>query len=296
MVRWVVGLVLVVALAGCADAASDAGQPAASPDLQEAVEAAQQAEVQATAKTGVIRGVVVDEALRPLPGVLVEVDALTRNQTTNDQGVFAFQDVAPGSYLITASLAEYGTVKQAVDVVAGVDNPEAVKILLTAIPRATPFIEAHQVKLFVSASVWVESAVSTGLTLGGNGVLSEAGSSFLVEIQPNGTLAQSELNWEATSPLANQARTAGGTYRGTSTFDIAILHGPSPIVKRSNATTEEGTADSVRHNFYAWPSTAVPAGVLVNQEINAFVHVFHNFHPDADWIFSRDGEHPIPAR
>lgn len=291
---WTALLVTMLALAGCSD------EPAAeeTPQLQEAVQAAQQVEVQATAKTGVIRGVVVDDALRPLAGALVSVTGVEQNKTTNDLGVFAFQDLEPGTYFLTASMVDYTTVQQSVEVVAGVDNPEAIKILLAAIPRATPFIEALNAMIFISGSGWVElpGVGGTGITVGGAGVLSSGNWNFEVEIQPNGTVAQTELNWDPTSPLGENGRAAGGTYDGNTGIDTAIVTGAAPLAIRANATEGEDTADNVYYSFYAWASAGTPVGFAFNQQVDVFVHVFHNFLPNDGWLFSRDGEHPIPSR
>src|SRR5688572_24479115 len=82
-------------LAGC----SGGGDEPAGPD-----------EVQATPTTGILRGVVVDAAIRPMAGVKVSVpvpDGSVRNSTTVDDGAFAFAGLEPGAYVVRAQKLGY---------------------------------------------------------------------------------------------------------------------------------------------------------------------------------------------
>ena len=185
----VIALLLAGSIAGCADNNNGAKKPE-SASLKEAEKAANDLDVQATDTTGVIRGVLVDDALRPLAGAAVQLQG-GGNATTNEAGAFGFDGLEAGTYFLSASKDGYATIQQAVEVVAGNSNPDTVKVLLAAVARATPFVEALSAKMFISGSAWVDGG--GGVTVGGGGVLSDGNWNFQVNIQPNGTIAQTEM-------------------------------------------------------------------------------------------------------
>lgn len=271
-------------LAGCSGGAGDG----ASASLKEAEIAAENLAVEATATTGVIRGVVVDDALRPLPGATVTLNNGASTDTTQE-GAFGFDALEPGTYFLTASLTDYTTVQQSAEVVAGVSDPALMRVLLTAIPRLTPFIEAF------SANLYVMFTASTPVILlrVGDLVGDEGNYAFTLEITPNGTVAQAEFIWESQSPLSETLLIGGGTYEDDEDLDVDSASGPSGLFLRANATEDGQTANNVRYNMWAGTFDDPPA-VYLQQKVEAFVHVFHNMRPDEDWRFSRDGEHPLP--
>lgn len=123
----------LLALAGC----SGGGGGTAGPDEPEGAPA-----LKATATTGVLRGIVVDGAVRPLADATVNVTgpAGSLAATTDDGGFFGFAGLAPGTYFVEASRLAHDTVRQSAEVVAGVDDPPLVRIQLTFLPSAAPFV------------------------------------------------------------------------------------------------------------------------------------------------------------
>src|SRR5688572_21074791 len=74
-------------------------------------------ELEATETTGVIRGVVVDDAIRPLANATVTlVSDGDRTATTTDSGTFGFEQVPPGTHFLTVSRFRYLDQQQSVDV------------------------------------------------------------------------------------------------------------------------------------------------------------------------------------
>lgn len=293
----VAALLPALALAGCSEAAEggdgEGGEGAAA--LRQADEAARAVDVAATATTGVIRGSVVDQALRPVEGALVRVAAGDgdREARSNAGGAFGFDELEAGTYFLTASKPGYSAAQVPVDVVAGVGEPEAVRMLLEELPGTRPFIEAFSARMHVSLGARVEGAGS--VTLSGVGLGSDVGQSFAVAVSPNGTVAQSEFAWEPTTPATDTGMVAGGTYAGNQGVDVrGGWAGTSPIVAVAEATVGNVTADVVVYTFWPWRQGDLPAGVLVDQSVDAFVHVFHNFRPDSGWTFTADGPHPLP--
>ena len=287
--RWSVLVAVVCVLSGCAAEAPDA-QPAT---LKQAEEAAQNLAVEATATTGVIRGFVVDEALVPLEGALVTL-AGGQNATTTPEGAFGFDGLEAGTYFLQAELEGYVSVQQSVDVVAGVDAPEAVRMLLGRVAQQAPFIEMLSAKIHLTGAVWVTipGQFSGGVSVGN--LIGEGNYVFGVEITPGGTVAQTELVWEATQALGEIGAGCGGTYDDGEAVQTACFEGTSPIVARANATAENLTADSLSYSFWARPFSPAPVGAQLDQSIDVFITVFHNFLPRDDWTFTGDGEHPVP--
>jgi hypothetical protein len=281
--------VMASVLSGCSGGA-DGDQPAT---IKEAEQAAQDLAVEATATTGVIRGFVVDEALAPLAGASVTLPD-GRNTTTSEAGAFAFADLDAGTYFLQASLDGYVEVQQSVDVVAGVDAPEAVRILLARIPQATPFVEMLSAKIHLTGAVWatVPGVFGGGVSIGN--LIGEGNYVFRSDITPGGTIAQTELVWEATQPLGEIGAGCGGTFDGDEEVQTACFEGASPIVARANATGDNLSADAVSYSFWARPFDPAPVGLQFDQAIDVFIAVFHNFLPRDGWTFTGDGEHPLP--
>lgn len=281
MLRPAVALLLLALLSGCADGGQDADTLAA---------AAREVDVEATSSTGIIRGIVVDGTITPVAGVTVTIQSLNRSATTSDLGTFGFDGLEPGTYFLMTSHRDYSTVQQSVDVVAGEQDPAPVRIQVQAIVRPTPLVVAYQATVFVDSSIVV---AGTGYTLGG--VTTDNSFWFRVDFDPNATVAQTEIRWDPGTPLAEGATIGGGTYAGDSAMDTSAQAGPGPLVFRANATDANNRrADSVYYEVFAGDSAGLPGGVLTNQQFECFVHVFYNFLPDADWVFGRDGEHPLP--
>src|SRR5688572_666453 len=89
------------------------------------------APLEATPTTGILRGVVVDAAIRPLAGVRITVpqpDGTERNATTPEDGGFAFDGLAPGAYVVHARRLGYLDASVSTNVTAGVAEPEAVRL------------------------------------------------------------------------------------------------------------------------------------------------------------------------
>src|SRR5690348_1474885 len=114
-------LLLAGLLAGCASNPPTSTATGPQPTFDELG-------LEATSSTGVIRGLVVDDAIRPVPGVKVSVNSQPPAETTTtDQGTFGFDGLAPGTYFLQVSKPGYIAGQQSVDVVAGVAEPPIAK-------------------------------------------------------------------------------------------------------------------------------------------------------------------------
>lgn len=199
---------------------------------------------------GTLRGVVVDDAVRPVAQAAIRLtgSGAERNTTTGDDGQFLFVGLAPGTYLVEASKTYYGAHQQAVVVEAGIETPEIVKFQLVFEPGSLPFATVYKydgmhecglnvvrVCSNVNIATWIVLCANTGLCMGN--VTSDR-SLFFQYIDGAPTFLQAELVWTATLP-GGEALTllvGGGTQEelraGVSLPAYNLTSGPSPLVAR----------------------------------------------------------------
>lgn len=100
-----------------------------------------------------IAGVVVDEAVRPIEGALVEVLDLQLSATTDADGAFLLTDVPAGVHILRASHGLYDAQQQTVEVVADDDEGARAKFQLTRVIFATPYSQLQKFDAFIVCSV-----------------------------------------------------------------------------------------------------------------------------------------------
>ena len=297
-------LLLSLALAGCAD-----DSPAAAPADEDFSDLG----LQADGTTGIIRGVVVDEAIRPIAGVAIALTgASTASTQTNADGLFGFSRLAPGTYFLSASKPGHVPVQQSVEVAAGQADPPTTRILLAADPETRPYSETYQFEGYIACSA---SFVAAGLA-----ACSTAGlpnDKFIVEypIEQPPTWVQSEMHWtstQAASPELDIVYSRDG--------DGALLHnwaedfGPSPLLIQADSALAaangigDGTNLLVRVFNQPVQGTEPPCverpvlggcttgvGVTAQQQFTIYTTVFYGYAPPAEWRFAETGPLPPPA-
>ena len=112
-------------------------------------------DIPVTSDTGGIRGVVVDEAIRPIQGATVQVPAIGKSAITDASGEYAITGLAAGSYVVKASHPLYDVVQQTANVVAGDPDPKAVKFQLTRLITADPYAVTTKYDGFIACSLGV---------------------------------------------------------------------------------------------------------------------------------------------
>lgn len=137
-------LVCLAVLAGCSSKGTGAADPSESVPV-----------LSVDSSTGGIRGVVVDQALKPLKGVTVSVTGQKTPKTTMADGAFTFSGLKAGTYIVRATHPVYDPVQVSVDVVAGVADPKAVKIQLQRVIAQDPFYITAQFNGYIACSVGV---------------------------------------------------------------------------------------------------------------------------------------------
>jgi hypothetical protein len=129
-------LLLGAALAGCT---SKAPPKDTSTDVAP--------ELAVTATTGGIRGLIVDQAVVPVPAAKVTLSGGT-NKTTDKNGLFNFTGLAPGDYFVIVAKPGFKGVQAAATVVAGVSDPPIVKVLLERLSTAQPYLDFYKLDGF----------------------------------------------------------------------------------------------------------------------------------------------------
>jgi hypothetical protein len=223
-------------------------------------QAASDLDLKATATTGVIRGVVVDEGIRPLAGALVTATSNGHAAATNSTatGAFGFQGLAPGTYLVKAHKAGYRDTQASAEVKAGVDESLSVKLTL---PLDASFVRPYAVgsvfKGFIDCGLTTPvvgiavCSIPNGPTCGINDSVPCTGNvtadRFATFIPVDGGVPlwiQHELVWTATQAAGDQftiaARTATADQARANSYEDDLPDQPtgtSPLLAVVNTTT-----------------------------------------------------------
>ncbi len=309
-------LVLVASfiLAGCASSSSgtsssNVGQAAESLDLK------------ATEDTGVLRGVVVDTGVRPLVNVVLSLKGPTKTFTTNTtaSGAFGLQGLPPGTYFVKAKKAGFQEGQTSTEVVAGVSDPPAVKIILSPDARTQPFNQATVSKGFIECSV---NAITVGLA-----ACSTAGSSndiflFTVDMVRRPDRVQSEMVWTSTQSAGDSLELLWSYDCGAALFCNFEAAGKSPQLLVSNDTIVDtlklgnGTPLLLRVFSHWIDGTAPPPpvsdqctnvpvlgqrctnrgiGFVLEQPFTIYTHSFYGYTPP-EWRFTSGQPVPPPPK
>ncbi len=110
-------------------------------------------EVDVTSSTGGIRGVVVDDSIRPIAGALISVIGTQKTAETDATGAFVISGLAPAAYEVEASHPLYDSAVQPTVVEAGVERPELLKFQLVRVILEEPYMLTDKFNGFISCSI-----------------------------------------------------------------------------------------------------------------------------------------------
>lgn len=245
-------------------------------------------DVVATETTGAIRGVVVDAAIRPIVAATVSLSTQSGplNATTNEAGAFGFSSLAPGTYFVKASKPRFLATQASVEVVAGVAEPDVVKILLDVDPAKQASVDILGFEGFIECSISLVIFVIPACEGIGNDHYTET-----FNITGRADFIQVEIVWEASTPTGDELYTNVDTTAGD---NLGFGGGTSPLVvditKDDAAALEgEGLVVSVFAN-----GQAADVGATIEQRFQVFIVVTHGFVPAEGYLFSTDGAPPVP--
>lgn len=282
-------LLLTVVLAGCSSSPSGAPADEPTPDAFN--------DVQVTDTTGAIRGIVFDEAITPIPGVLVTL-AGGQNKTTDDQGAFVFNALQPGDYFLTASKLGFNSIQQSATVVAGEKNPAITKIQLTVDVESRPFTELYQWSAFLQCGANAFVVTTNPCAFSG---------SDNVHDFPWGATGrlpdffQAEAIWTGTQPAGNwlsmsvhDPATTNSSCFGVNSESPAILN------RTTEAIVECEGEEAVKLTLKIFPGSSgdtppIPT-VLTNQQYDVYMQYFFGFTPRAGYTLAADGPCDVPEK
>ena len=309
-------LLAALVLSGCAGGGSpDDGAQKLAEDAPE---------IEVTATTGGIRGVVVDDAIRPIKDATVEVMSTDQKVTTSETGLFVFSGLEAGTYFVKASHPLYDVQQQNVEVVAGVAEPEPVKFLLTRVILANPYITTEKFDGYIVCSAGqadvgyseecgegagvpcVQPALPCGRVGGQDN--NQVQYDFTVDNMGLRTIVV-ELSWEPTSEAGAELLTYVSTkwvcdpFCGGNVF--ANGGGPSPLLLRAEA--DNGTIGDEEFNttepftVFTWanPYAKDPTGttnaptVVLNQGYQVFVTKSYYLPLPEAWSFVLGDKSPF---
>lgn len=304
---------MLVVLAGC----SSATGPATDAPISIADE------YQATDDTGIVLGVVVDEAIRPLSGVNISIatDPVLHTQTNKD-GEFGLDGIPGGTYLLEAQHSRFLPAKVMVTVEAGVQRPDLLKLVLTVDTANVPALEEFQFNGFLQCGVNYVAVCGIGPFVGtllctqydvcvGN-ITNDRFIAFH-EIRGPPDWVQAEMVWQSTQSLSNEL-TLIQSYADRDQFNEGFIEGnlnrstgPSPIYITVNGTVAQNESVALGTERHLVPrvfSGSIPAsrqcagnvcvsfGFTLEQRFTIYTHVFHAYVPPPGWRFTEDGAAP----
>ena len=305
---WFVALLVTSLLAGCSG--DGGGGEEAEPPLPV---------LEATATTGVIRAVVFDDAIRPIVGATVEVmqgQESVRSMETDESGFAGFESLQPGVYFVKASKGGlYVPAQQSTEVVAGVADPPAVKILLALRTGDLPFYQELKIEGFLECSAVVGNwcfianyypcfaMQAAGQPCTGN--LTNDNSYFVIDgllrdLQRIPDWMQGEMVWESTQALGTEMNIRfdflSGDPGDSFTIDNATSEtGPSPLlIDLDREELQENEIGTERYlaieTFHGGATSAV-----VEQRFTDYLHIFYGYQPPEGWRFTDEGKVPQPS-
>lgn len=311
---WVAVSLCLVAFAGCTEEPLDevSDEPASFENLE------------ATADTGVIRGVVLDETITPIAGATVKLQGLDAETTTDADGAFGFQGLPEGVYFLDVDAIGYGAAQSQADVVAGVNRPDVIKVLLVKDESELPFVEQFVFTGFIQCS-GSTPAYRVAVCGAVNAVAEIAGqepplddvflAGFAIGLDPD--FIQAEMVWESTQALGDRMQLTVEV-DPTDGNDIGTGSGVSPVTVSANkeaivaagmdvsgymqqrvfnmehpATTPPVPVCGVPNPVHGGDMCVKGIGLTFDQRFEVFTHNFYRFTPAEGWTFVNDGA-PTP--
>ncbi len=303
-------LVAMLVLAGCAGSSSGTASSSGA-DFSGL-------DGKATDTTGLLRGVVVDVAIRPIAGVAIAAKSgATEKTTTSDaQGRFLLKDLQPGTYLVKATHPLYLAAQTSVDVVAGVDEPPIARLQMDAKFSQKPFSTATKFEGFVEcgyeAVIITSQCVNDYSTLVINGgccnqlrtILDNRG--YVGGVDRGWQTLVFELTWTPSAQGTSPRMGIVVSYFNRTASDwFASVDGLDPVLARleTNVTHESqgGTPDKIRpegqNDLYTFGGIRAAEGQFIGagfeQRFTIYQHNFYYGSPPDPWSFVKGDKPPF---
>jgi hypothetical protein len=298
------GLLMSALLAGCAGSGGEDPVDQLTEDAPE---------LEVTSTTGGIRGVVVDEAVRPIKDAEVVVESTAKTAKSDADGLFVVDGLAAGTYVVKASHPLYDLVQQTVEVVAGVADPPAVKLQLTRIVFENPYVQTLKFDGFIvcSANLVVVLSEECGEGVGvpcevpppvgcqRQGGQGNNNAQFDFTVAAGIKTVVIEQVWTATSEAGSAfyspISTEWSCLPVCSGNVMTEMEGESPLYAvLDNETLEDNeiVPDTTVISVFTWASRE-STGALLNQQYQVFATGFYYLPAPEGWSFVRGDANPF---
>ena len=287
-------MVLAALVAGCADTSADAGE---GPDGLAPDE-------------GVLAGIVVDAALRPLADAAVSATppgGEPLRASTDVNGSFTFAGLAPGTYAVEATKERHLSAHAIAQVAAGEAGP-LVQLVLEVQVDELPFAVAIKWEGYIGCAFSYGNLCSAPAQGGADVIGDQSAHLFWDEYVSQDRVPdalQAEAVWEATLPTSEELQPIfgwstpeewqvfqyGGTFGSFSTPSPAFYRVPAEEMLEVGLGVDVGLVVE----FYSGDPGGAPAGLTINQPIRLFLHNFYGYEPPEEWRFASDGAPPPPT-
>ena len=267
--------------------------------------------VRPTDTKGILVGVVVDDAIRPVADATVAV-ALPAGGSVEDvtdaEGRFAFGDLEPGTYFVQVAHLLYAPAQTTADVVAGEEEPPLVRVLLQRLFSQEAFSEAIKFEGFIQCgyvlvvlsslclndytTIVIAGGVAPWLreTLDRRGYVAAIGGGWQTIVY--------EMVWEPSTGTSSNMFMLTSFYNRTASDSYGSEGGTSPVLMREEAGDQgddgiplEGMPDM--YTYGAIDAAAAGVGFGFNQRFTIFQHTFYHGSPPEDWSFVAGDEAPF---
>ncbi len=312
--------IIPIALLACIMLAGCSGDSTESPSQEDS--GFEDINLNVSETTGAIIGVVVDDAIRPITGATVTLvlDSGRVDSQTDEQGRFAFDGLAAGTYILEVKKPGYVPAQSTADVQAGVDKPPLVKILLERLFSQDPYMTefkssgfitcAYHALLLTAPCVTDYTSISPTCPGGCAPELREVQGdkrSFEFEVEGGWQTIIFELVWEASAEgtsdemgvtVSHTERTSGHWYASADSASPLYLRieegvaGPSP---QNDGSGEDMIPPEGKPNLLAFvgigSNDLLAAGL--NQDFELFAHMFYYAPAPEGWSFVAEDAPPF---
>lgn len=252
---------------------SDGGAPKA--DRDDALGALDDVDVDTSSDLGAIKGVVVDEAIRPISKANLTLTPGGQVAQTDEGGVFIFEGLAPGTYFVNASATGFSQVQGSADVVAG--QVASLKLLVQHIYVPTPRHETVHYQGFMPAYLSFASFVAEIVAPGATGCVC----TWELDPDQNGltTFVYEVIGSSLTENPAPVYGTIYWEFVGEPGTQIMSEHAKFPVYEVIGRDAFSGDTESwiVRVTGSQW--------IHVNTSYDVYVTMWYNSVPPEGWSF-----------
>lgn len=234
----------------------------------------------------VLAGVVVDQAIRPLGGVRIDVTDAGLEATTDDDGAFQLP-VPVGAHLLELSHPAFALLRQEVDVPA--TGVRGLVLRFTATAAEAPYSTVAKYEGFIVCSLGLsvvfseECGEGVGTPLGRFG--KQDNNAIRYDFQPESPSLKSvvlDMTWEPTSEAGRELLVLFATnWTCDPACDgdrIGTAQGPAPLLLRSDAealSTRLQDPAVVFSTYTLARNDVSQANVVLNQRFQLFVSQFY---------------------